>query len=289
MKKVLLLIVLGQSNAHGHGTLLSEKQKILQPLKNVYGLSRKYNQVEKPNRVIWSGYTSYGMNLGETQDHTWCLATELARMWQTEIDAGRTLPDLYIIQSSIGSQGVHCYEKKGRNMWYYNRPLVVHPGVLGEVNISLYPFTRRILKLAMRSLMERVDCMPEIAGLHWNQWETEVDTGDVAIDHAYENYWRLWEGFGDALGTNYPLYLYRPLSDVYEKPEEVKKMNGIFEQFCQERENTKILDISKSDLWKGFEKNHGIFQEDGIHYSPEAHQWFARQQFEDLMLKWRID
>jgi hypothetical protein len=39
-----VLLVLGQSNAHGHGLLMNEEDKIRQPMKNVFGLSRENNQ-----------------------------------------------------------------------------------------------------------------------------------------------------------------------------------------------------------------------------------------------------
>lgn len=37
-QNVPILIVCGQSNAHGHGTQLEEYKKIMVPLKNVWGL-----------------------------------------------------------------------------------------------------------------------------------------------------------------------------------------------------------------------------------------------------------
>ncbi|MDW7656476.1 MAG: hypothetical protein SCM11_04795, partial [Bacillota bacterium] len=83
-----VLIILGQSNAHGHGLIMNEEDKIRQPMKNVFGLSREHNQSFDLTDVTWSGYQSSGMNLGETQDHTYCIASEMAKMWQQEIDKG---------------------------------------------------------------------------------------------------------------------------------------------------------------------------------------------------------
>ena len=43
-KKAAVFMLLGQSNAVGHGVPMEEKDIISVPLKNVYGLSRKKNQ-----------------------------------------------------------------------------------------------------------------------------------------------------------------------------------------------------------------------------------------------------
>ena len=73
-----LLIVMGQSNAHAHATRLPEDEIIRTPLKNVHGLSREFNQYYDLTDVMWSGFTTSGMNLGEDQDDTCCLANVFA-------------------------------------------------------------------------------------------------------------------------------------------------------------------------------------------------------------------
>ena len=106
-----ILVVLGQSNAHAHATKLPDDEIIRTPLKNVHGLSREYNQAYGLDDVTWTGFTTGGMNLGETQDDTCCLANVFAAKWQKAIDDGAELPDLYIIQISnvSGSMGdVYC-------------------------------------------------------------------------------------------------------------------------------------------------------------------------------------
>ena len=65
-----LMILLGQSNAVGHGLPMAEEDKIKTPLKNVFGLARENNQSFDSQCLCWSGYTGAGMNLGETQDDT---------------------------------------------------------------------------------------------------------------------------------------------------------------------------------------------------------------------------
>lgn len=280
-KDVPVLIVCGQSNAHGHGTRLAEHEKIMEPLKNVWGLGCEKNQAYGLAQVTWSGLTSYGMNLGEVQDHTCCLATEFARKWQTCIDEGMELPDLYVIQLSIGGQGIARNEKGGNNMWYPHRMSIMRKGALGQVDISLYPLTMEILPLAMQSIKDQ-GYTPQVIGLHWNQWETEVDTGAEAVEEARENYKELFEGFRRAIGQAFPIYLYRPLSDVYNNPEGVKSLTELFNAFIQEDDAMHIVDVSQSALFDVSRLDKGIFQNDLVHYTDEVQRWFAHDQWKRL-------
>ena len=280
-QNVPILIVCGQSNAHGHGTQLEEYKKIMVPLKNVWGLGCEYNQAYNLSQVKWSGFVSYGMNLGEVQDHTYCLATEFARKWQHSIDSGMKLPDLYIIQISIGGQGIAAQEKNNCNMWYPHRPKVMQKGALGSVDISLYPLAMEIFPLAMQSIRDAGHNPYEI-GFHWNQWETEVDTGGDAIKQAKENYTELFNGFRKALGQNFPLYLYRPLSDVYNNPTGVTYITELFSEFIKADENIKLIDLSQSDLFDAQCMDKGIFQKDLVHYTPKVQKWFAEYQWQCL-------
>ena len=105
-RKKAVFILLGQSNATGHGIPMAPEDRIETPLANVFGLHRDQNQSFDITQLTWSGYTSCGMNLAETQDHTYSVANCLAASWQAQINAGAALPDLYIIQIAIGAQGV---------------------------------------------------------------------------------------------------------------------------------------------------------------------------------------
>ena len=95
-KKNAVFILLGQSNAVGHNLPMEEQDKRLVPMENVFGLSRNENQSFDIDHLTWSGYTSFGMNLAEQQDHTYSVANCLAALWQKHIDEGNLcrLPDL---------------------------------------------------------------------------------------------------------------------------------------------------------------------------------------------------
>ena len=64
-EKAAVFILLGQSNAVGHGIPMEDKDKIGEPLSNVFGLTRMLNQSYDNDKLYWQGYTSDGMNLAE--------------------------------------------------------------------------------------------------------------------------------------------------------------------------------------------------------------------------------
>ena len=80
--KKAVVFISGQSNAHAHGQKLTEEQQITEPLRNVFSLDRDPNQNYNLEKVVWSGFTTAGKNLGESQDHTASLGYHLANMWQ---------------------------------------------------------------------------------------------------------------------------------------------------------------------------------------------------------------
>ena len=171
MKKIAVFMLFGQSNAVGHAMPMDEKDYILEPLKNVYGLNRDPNQSYDIKELKFTGYTSFGMNLAETQDNTYSVANCLARRWQDEIDNGNPngLPDLYIIHIAIGSQGL-------LDMWNMNREKVMVPGILGTVDISMYPLAKLVLNLFNKYCKDN-DLEPDFVGMHWRGGEQEVRRG----------------------------------------------------------------------------------------------------------------
>lgn len=280
-----LLIVMGQSNAHAHATRLPEDEIIRTPLKNVHGLSREFNQYYDLTDVTWSGFTTGGMNLGEDQDDTCCLANVFAAKWQKAIDGGADLPDLYVVQISVGGQGIAEFEVHGWNMWYFMRAPKLKPGVFGVCDISLYPLATDILSLAVMNLIA-AGKKPRIIGLHWNQWETEADTGSKALNDAEANYKNLFWGFFTALGsdengTGITLYLYRPLCETLPA-DRTKKLSDLFDTFTKSYADCRMMDARESGFYDGAPRTHGIFQPDGGHYLPEVHRYFAERQWKDI-------
>ena len=62
---VPILLVFGQSNAHGHAQPMPENERITSPLPNVWGLRQPENQSYDLLQPVWTHYTSDGTNLGE--------------------------------------------------------------------------------------------------------------------------------------------------------------------------------------------------------------------------------
>lgn len=277
-----LLIVLGQSNAYGHNTKLPPEERILTPLSNVHGLSRADHLHLHPTEVFWRGYTSFGMNLAmpESQDHTVCLPTLFARQWQQRIDSGEALPDLYIVFIGRGGQGVNEYDQadgEPLNMWWPDRPPILEQRPDGSLDLSLFPFTMDILRLVRRSLLE-MGKRPVPIGVHWNQWEAEVCTGMRAVRDFPFQFQRIRQGIRKALRQDYPLFLYQPLSEIYGDPAALREMTRILENLAREVGVT-LLDLRTSGLWEPHSRDHGIFQADCVHYTPQAQRWFTAQQW----------
>lgn len=273
MKKAVF-ILLGQSNATGHGIPMEPEDRIERPLKNVFGLHRDANQSFAVNKLTWSGYTSDGMNLGETQDHTYSVANCLADQWQKAIDSGKTLPDLYIVQIAIGAQGV----REGY-MWYPDREPKLIPGKLGKADISLHPFAMHIFSLLKESLGEY-----EIIGVHWRGGENDAYEDP---EHTYEAvqpiYVRLLEDWSRVL-ANPPIILHRIVAhERYtdrdpsgRKLESMHIINGVFEEMAEKYDNVSVFDVRSCPYYIPDIRGNGIFKSDMVHFTPEVNAWVAQ-------------
>ena len=282
--KCAVFILLGQSNAVGHGVPMKEEDKVNSPMKNVFGLSREKNQSFENSALVWEGYTTAGMNLAEEQDNTYSVANCLAKQWQSAINAGRTLPDLYIIHIAIGAQGV-----TSGYMWYPDRPEKLLPGKLGTVDISLYPFTEHILSLLDESFRE-MGKEYEIMGLHWRGGENDTTVEIEELHRELENlYIRIFDGFAEKIGK-YPLVLHKlvchqrtmDLDPTGEKLKRMHYINRVFESLAN-RYGASIFDASKAPQFIPDVRGNGIFIDDCVHYTPEVNNWVAKQILENYI------
>lgn len=278
-RKAAVFILFGQSNAAGHDTPMCEEDIIREPMKNVFGLSRTLNQSFDNERLFWSGYTSFGMNLGEELDNTYSLANQLARVWQDYVDKGNSadIPDLYIIQIAVGAQGV-----TENYMWYPKAARRLHPGVFGVVDISLYPFSCRILSLLKKSFdADGIDY--DIIGLHWRGGENDTSVVREDLDaHLNEIYSEMLSGYNRIL--NFPkIYMHRiiakdrmfDLDPSGKKYERMCKINAVFESLCEKFPNVEMFDASTSPLFLPDVCGNGVFISDHVHYTPELNMWAA--------------
>ena len=279
MKKVAVFMIFGQSNATGHAMPMKEEDYISTPLKNVFGLNRDKNQSFDIDKLTFEGYTSFGMNLAETQDNTYSVPNQLARIWQADIDNGENLPDLYIVQISIGSQGLY-------DMWNMEMERKLIPGILGKVDISLFPFTVHILKLLNKYFKDN-DLEPDFVGMHWRGGEQEVRRPiETLIDGKLKNdYKTFFTALREAVGYNVPITLHKmPYVQVFLKEDPTGShlgimtyINFVFEQLTFEMEGAKIFDPTKCPRYNPAIWDSGIYRWDLIHYTGELNMWVAEE------------
>ncbi len=276
----VVFMLFGQSNAVSRGLPMSPCDRIHTPLRNVFGLSRQSNQSFDITELRWSGYTSFGMNLGQSCDDTDSVANCLARAWQDEIDAGVSLPDLYIVHIAIGAQGV-----TEQFMWYPDRPITLIPGELGVADISLAPFANHILSLLRKDFEKRGE-QPEFLGIHWRGGEQEDGIEAKELETCLlPIYRRLFGDMFAALGQNVPLILHRlvywdwcaaqPQPQRYA--ESVAYINTVFEQLRDELPDCRIFDAREAPFYRQEELGAGLFGEDLIHYNKQSNVWVAKE------------
>ena len=273
--KKAVVFIGGQSNAHAHGQKLPENEWITEPLPNVFSLDRDPNQAYDRDSVVWSGFTTAGKNLGESQDHTASLAYHLAKLWQGAIDAGKALPDLYIVQISIGSQGII------NGMWNRDRARTLIPGPLGTVNIALFPLAQQIYRLVMADLGEA-----EVLGFHWLGCEQEIWHEAYKSPELAERYDHFFDSMLAAIGVPCPVYFYETYLKLccqrFGIPEEAAAgVNAaIYRQ--AERLGATLVRAKDSPFWDETAQGYGIFAADNGHYLAKVQQWYAQRFFEEI-------
>ncbi len=284
-KKAAVFIILGQSNAVGHGIPMKEEDKIHSPLKNVFGLHRRDNQSFENTALTWSGYTSAGMNLAEEQDDTYSIPNCLGALWQAHIDAGNELelPDLYIVQIAIGAQGV----TEGY-MWHPERERRLIPGRLGEVDISLFPYSMHIFNLLKDSFVNN-GLQYDIIGLHWRGGENDTTTTMECLNtHLKDIYTRMLDAYNRVL-DHPPIVLHRlccpdrmtDLDPMGESLLRMEKINEVFTQLSGEYANVSVFDPRTLPQFIPDVRCNGIFIEDAVHFTPEVNRTIAAGILDD--------
>ena len=286
-KKAAVFILLGQSNAVGHGIPMREQDVIRTPLANVFGLSRAHNQRLDLKQLAWSGYVSAGMNLAEEQDNTYSVAKCLAAAWQAHVDHDNreNLPDLYIVQIAIGAQGV-----TDGYMWHPDRAPCLIPGKLGKVDISLFPFAARVFSLLKKSFAEKgIDY--EIIGLHWRGGENDVSaTAEYLQEHLEAIYTRIFDEFDRLLDTP-PTVLHRlvcpdRMRDTDPTGGKLARMhyiNEVFERLAEKRENACVFDVRRAPQFVPDVRSNGLFIADAVHFTPEVNAFVAEEILNDYI------
>lgn len=273
-----VLFISGQSNAHAHGQKLDESMYITEPLKNVYALDRNPNQSFDITDVVWSGFTSAGKNLGETQDYTGSFAYYFAKNWQNAIDLGAPLPDLYIVQISVGAQGIV------NGMWNPDKEKVLVPGNLDVIDISLYPLALRVNELAMSNL-KRNGKKPVVIGWHWIGSEQDIRPGGFDRADFQKRYDDFFDAMLRSIGEPCPLYVYKLYLERYCTKKGMplnglQAVNQMLYRQCRRHDNGVFVELERSPLWDASQVHRGVFAEDDAHYLAKVQKWFADDFFE---------
>lgn len=269
----------------GHGIPMDEEDIIKTPLKNVFGLNRKENQSFDNTELVWSGYTSFGMNLAEEQDNTYSVANCLAALWQQHIDKGNplNLPNLYVIQIAIGAQGV-----TDGYMWHPRREQKLIPGKLGTVDISLFPFTKHIFSLIDNSF-KKMNEEYEVIGLHWRGGEEDVSATKEQLKSSLKDiYTEIFNEFNKILNFP-PTVLHKivcpdHMNDMDPTGKFLTNMhyiNEVFDRLQKFYENVSVFDPCNAPSYISGIRSNGIFIEDAVHFKPEVNQWVANRIIED--------
>lgn len=280
-EKAAVLFISGQSNAHAHAQFLQEQDRIMTPLKNVFSLDRNPNQFFDITDVVWSGFTTAGKNLGETQDHTASFAYFFSKLWQSAIDSGADLPDLYIVQISIGSQGIV------NGMWNRDKEKVMQPGPLDTVNISLFPWAQQVNRLAMENL-RKSGKEAHIIGWHWLGGEQDMLNQTYLQADFQQRYDFFFDTMLASIGQACPVYIYKINCKRFiarrDLPEET--VDGVNQALLRQLErlpNAVMVDSAQCPLWDPQKNHDGIYAADDGHYLPETQKWFAEKAFTQVM------
>jgi len=278
--KACVLFINGQSNATAHMQYLKEEDRVYEPMKNVFSLDKNPNQSFDIDDVVWSGWTSMGKNLGETQDHTASLAYFIAKKWQAAIDAGKDLPNLYIVQISFGSQGII------NGMWNRDKELILKPGKLGEGDISLLPLALRTNRMVMDNLT-KAGLNPKVIGWHWLGCEQEIWHEAYLRDDFQERYDYHFDKMVESMGGDVPVCLYQVVvkggCERFDLPLEAEDYINKELDRQAERLGAKMNDVRKTPMWDENDPvTYGVLYSDRAHALPIVHEWFAERFLEDV-------
>lgn len=287
--KEAVFVLLGQSNAVGHNLLVRKCDVIATPLKNVFGLSRQSNQSFDNLQLRWTGYTSFGTNLTEEQDNTYSVANCLAKLWQEHIDNGNKshLLNLYIVQIAVGAQGV-----SDGFMWNPSKKQTLVAGKLGEVDISLFSFTKHILQLIDKSFCDMQKDY-EIIGLHWRGGEEDIVVSrEDFCDYLQQIYTTMIDDFNHIL-HNPPIVLHKII--CYDRANDLdpsgkyannlKNINKVFCRLQNNYQNVSVFDVQQFCNYKPNVRGNGVFMEDVVHYTEDVNRWVAQSVLDDFVLK----
>lgn len=280
----VVVYIMGQSNAHGHAQDMCREDRVLTPMKHVFSLDRRENQFYGLERITWSGYTSHGKNLGETQDHTYNLGYFLATAWEAQAEE-KKLPDLYIVQISVGAQAViNGHGCPGCGMWNPEHARVIKPGFWEDADIGLYHLAMEILPLVHKDLTARYGNVKAL-GLHWLGNEEDASVAAVYPADCDARYDHFFDTVLAATGFDCPLYLYKMVCTHKDgfTPEGIRFVNAQHERICKRIPNAAMYDLRQSEIWDEEDPCFGVFSPDMCHYRARTQKHLAQRFLDEIL------
>ncbi|MBQ1955277.1 MAG: hypothetical protein II350_06010 [Clostridia bacterium] len=285
MMSPVLFILLGQSNAVGHGVILEENERIETPLKNVFGLTWENNPFPSDEPAVWRGFVTKKMNLGELTENFGSVANYLAPMWQEAVNCGEELSELYIVNISLGAQGV-----TEQYMWYPEREIKFVPGPIGVADISLTPYAENILS-RVKKYFDGLGVKPKTY-IHWRGGENDSlvpkEKLETCLPEIYRTiFTRLWNALEDKPKTvlhrivcDTRAFDFNPIDGLSIKS--MGYINNVFCALAEEFENVEVFDATKIPGYTLATEERGIFLSDKVHFTAEANKWVAEKVFEEI-------
>lgn len=213
------------------------------------------------------------------QYHTASLAYYTAKAWQAVIDSGKQLPDLYIVQISIGGEGLFAgVDDRLTGMWSMDKPQIMKPGSLPEVDISLYPLALHTIRLVRKDLESHFHAVCQL-GLHWIGSEQDTLEGICRIAGFDESYDHFFDELTQATGADCPLVLYHLACARREKVTQqgMAAVNAMFERQCRRYPSAYLVSAGDCPFYAPAKPSLGIFAPDNVHYLAKTQRWFSDQ------------
>lgn len=272
-----VVYIMGQSNAHGHAQDMCREDMVLTPMKHVFSLDRKENQFYGLDNITWSGYTTQGKNLGETQDHIYNLGYFLATKWEKSAQK-RNLPDLYIVQISVGAQAVvNGTRFPGCGMWNPDHARIIQPGGWEDADIGLYHLAMEILPLVRKDLLSRYK-NPVALGLHWIGNEDDAGVNALHPEDFADRYDHFFDSVLSAIGFDCPIHFYKMLCTRREgfTPMGINLVNAQHERLVKRLPSAFFHNLQESPLWDEEDPCFGLFAPDMCHYRARTQKYLAQ-------------
>lgn len=266
------IVVMGQSNAMGRHGL----SPAVAP--NVFVMPRG-------TRTL-APYSNTNSNVVDTEgsDHANPL-TSIAEEWQARIDGGEALPDLAIINISLGGRGVG--KTAADNPW--NPDLINSAGGtwpiaglgVSATNHSLYALADEAIRAAVAEIEGNGNRPVHLATI-WNQWEKDSQADQSAEEYPI-NIRRIRKMVDEALNIdNASFVCWNPTSLQAPVAGRRDHLSASIIDMVDSETNVYLLDPRQAPNYTGTGAQQGIFF-DEIHYLGEVQQWAAQQIVADIL------